>query len=262
MDRVANLVKTSSALRRQVFASMSWGARVAEAWMVLSSASIDAFGNAIYAEFLKAGVPGMPDPGPRWNPKSPRAADTLPRNYGREFGTRAYRLVIKLTGNPERADDVMMDFLVSFVTKGAKQMNAERGLKDAENYVLKGLANQAKMSNRQKTRSPESLIFDQDARDDDGPKMQFKDDNALYNLDQIFPMWRSPQVLRALDRVHPDAALYLKLLLEGYDESEIIGDYRKDIPSMLPTLQKKPITPQAWNYRTKPAIRDTLRQFM
>lgn len=240
---------------------MSWGARVAEVWMVLSSASIDAFGNAIYAEFLKAGVPGMPDPGPRWNPKSPRAADSLPRNYGREFGTRAYRLVMKLTGSPERADDVMMDFLVSFVHNGKKHLNPERGLKDAENFVLKGLANQAKMSNRQKTRSRENLIMDQGPMDD-GPAMQFKDDKALDNLDVIFPMWRSPKVLNALKRVHPDAPLYLKLLLDGYVESEIIGDYRKGIPSMLPTLQAKPITPQAWNYRTKPAIREVLQSFM
>src|SRR5690606_35074169 len=118
MDRVANLIKSASQLRRSLFASMSWGARVAEVWMVLSSASIDAFGNAIYAEFLKAGVLGMPDPGPRWNPKSPSAAVTVARNHGRESGARAYRRVMKLTGSPERADDVMMDFLVSFVHNG------------------------------------------------------------------------------------------------------------------------------------------------
>jgi hypothetical protein len=53
-----------------------------------------------------------------------------------------------------------------------------------------------------------------------------------------------PLSVDALKAIHPDAAEYVRLLMEGYTQKEILGNPPKGIPSMLPTWDK---SPSAWD---------------
>ncbi len=80
MDRIASLSDRAGNLRRNLFASLPPSEQKL-ATMLFTADLEETIGRQLGAELLKAGVTGMPDPGPKWNPASRQPALTLPANY-------------------------------------------------------------------------------------------------------------------------------------------------------------------------------------
>ena len=214
---------------------------------------LDTFGRAIYAEFLLRDVQGMPDPGPRWDPKSKNPASTLPKGYGKEFAKRAFDLVLKRVGDRFAAEDVVMDFLLRFIVKGgADNFRYGTSLPQAENYVVVAVVNQAKNYVQEHEKDEELQSLRKLDRNID------LDEDAEYLRSVLPPSALEPLIRRLNDKVHPDAGLYFKLLLQGYDKVEITGNPPKS-KGMLPHYNQT-----AWNWQKyiEPEIEQEIRHFL
>jgi len=257
---IARLITAAEETQRRLYASLPWGYRVAQLFMVLSLDTTESFGRAIMAEFLLKGVTGMPDPGPRWNASSKKPADTLPRGYGRDFADRVYKTLLGKFRDPDLAENAMMDFLIRFTLQGgSSHMHPGTSFDQAKQYVMQGVVRQGINIVQEKTRQRqrEKPTYQQD---DEGEEQQidFSDPHAFEDLADLIPQHQLKALLADLSRkVHPDAGLYIKLLTEGYNEKEIVGDPAKGIEGKLPHYNS---SPQSWNANWKPKILKYLQE--
>lgn len=255
MDRVAKLITASTSLRRQIWASMPFGVRVADFFSRLAVSTTEAFGATVYAEFLKNSVEGMPEIGGTVpDPKR------VPRGYGRDFGKKAYAILMSKLHNPQRVEDVMSEFLIRFIERGSTGLRPGTSIKEAENYVLKGLVRLGYNSLRNSLRKREvsdTLVYDRyDAKSDTRMDFPSFDDSHSDSLRSIFED-ALPSLQGRLKAIHPDASRYIELSLDGYTDREIIGDIAHGTPSMLSdpySLHGTPLNEKAWQAGFKPKI--------
>lgn len=271
MNRVAKLIQAATTLRRRVWASLPWGIRAAGLFVRTSSGLQQAFGNPIYAIFLLSDIQGMP-------PVRGKSAEEFMAefnaqygdknfdqklsvlsgklgNYGADFGKKAYTTLLAKFRNPELVEDTLSTFLVRFLKGGHKNLRAGSTLREAENYVLlsavrEGINSKRRPSYRQETGLP---------RDDLGQELDIRDPHALENIDEVFPEWKMPAVQRDLAKVNVDAPLYVKLVTEGYDDKEIVGNPPKGVPSMLPHYTR---SLENWGAFIKPKIHQVLKKHL
>ncbi len=236
----------------------------------LANTHTDIFGRAIYAEFLKRRITGMPEINGRpaeefditRNPS--RLADRLPKNYGAEFGEKCFRTLMGKFRNPQLVDNILDSFYERFLMSGASHLHEGAHLHQVESYVISGLINQG--LNMIKSRSRE--ISD---HDDEGDSYDFTDVEDPHALEQFERdplkhidiedvLHKLPQLSSQLRRIHPDAEEFIRLLLEGHSKLDIVGDYRKNRPSMLPHVKENPMTYQNWNSNIEPKIYKVIQQ--
>jgi len=247
MERVAQLIRTAREIRRRIWASLPFRERFAQVLCRLASSSTDAFGTAMYGLFLEHGVEGMPPingkPASEWVAQN--SVRRLPASYGREFGKKAFLSLMRKYHKPEVVEDLLSAFLVRFMAKAGQYLKPGTSLRQAEAYVMRSLYNDGiNLLRRKRFEVGESTL----KRDDEeGPG--FLDRSPGQNLDEK-TILESPAVQAKLRRIHKSAEQYLRLLLEGYKDVEILGNPARGVPSMLDhpfNAEGGPLVPSAWN---------------
>ena len=250
LTRTARLVEASVTLRRRIWASLPWGVRLAEFFQLGAGEHNEGFTRSIFAGFLLNDVTGMPDingkPAADFDIHGAdigRLANRLPKGYGGDFGKRIYIKLFSQFRGPTFVEDTMMTYLVHFMESKAAKIRPGSTLSESKNFVFRSITNEAKNALRSKHRETSDVVFD-----DDGSKtIDFSVLDETYGASHLERALRN--VSGRLRQVHPDAELYVKLLLEGHRANEIIGDPRLNIPSMLPHpygKQGHPLTVQSW----------------
>lgn len=241
---VARLILAAQETRIRLYSSLPWGYRLAELFTRLAVDTIESFGRTIMAEFLLRGVTGMPDPGHRWNPKSSDPAKTLPSGYGREFASRVYKTLIAKFRDPDVVDNAMMDFVIRFTLQGgSKHMLPNTDFKTAMGYVMTGVVNQGKniVKDNAKRRQNEKPLTDEE----DGSSIDVDDPNAFRDLLRLIPSSELSRMKSELAGVISWAPYYVSLVMQGYDDAEILGFNKSGEPSVLEKrFQIKPTTPK------------------
>lgn len=261
--RTARFIEASSTLRRRIWASLPWHVRLAEFFTRLAVSSADAFGRAIYAEFLTHGIVNMPDingqPASTFSGAPRSLANRLPPGYGREFGKKAYGMLINKFHNPTLVEDVLSSFMLRFMEKGAANLRAGASRQEAEHYVMQGLTRQALNAIRDKGKEVSDVYFSGDGEEQKHDLVIFDEDSAQRQLARMLP-----KIKHKLEAIHPDAPLYVKLsVIDGYTDREIIGDPEHGVPSMLPnpvTKTGKPLTQRNWDMSYKDPIFAVLKK--
>jgi hypothetical protein len=285
MDRTASLLHQAAELRRRIFSALPWGVRFSAVFMQLASDTgwFNAWGKAIGALFLNAGVPDMPDPGPQWE-KHPGNAKGLPNGYMADFMASVFRVAkAEAQGNPALAEEAISLWFARAMD-GKIKLRPEP-LATVKSYVMDGCKRQAKYLRIQKVRDEarSHSLQDTDEDLDKGVSLDLADPKTLDDphnlslLEQVLNfqhdephLWKG--LLDYLSRhVHEDAGQYFQLLLEGYDKNEIIGqpsagtkpDGSLKLPGMLTHYKPKPSDPKNYwvlmSRHLAPAINEFLQ---
>ena len=262
MNRTARLIQASSQVRRRIWASMPFSARYAQFFTRLAASSIDAFGLVIYEEFLRKGVEGMPDVGSK-DPSEFQGKKNirLPSGYGRDFGKKAYLMLMAKYKSPSLVEDILSEFTVEFLSGwSSKYLKGDVSLKEAQNYVLKSLNSRALNALRKHHREIADSYFS-------GGEEKSHHDTAISVDEDTMErqiLRQLPKMKSKLKAIHPDAPKYVQLsLVEGYGDREIIGNPAAGQESLLdhPVTNKgTPMTVQLWSTSYKPKIMDVLKK--
>jgi len=256
MHRTARLLQAADQVRKRLWASLPWGVRLASFWERFAVTTKEAFGRTIYAEFIKRGIEGMPEV----NGKAPDP-QRLPKDYGAKFADRAYRIVMSKVRNPALVDEILSNFIVYFISKGSALLDPSKGLKSAESLVYTALGNRVINHYKSKGRKKETPIPVSDDGESGEKEVDFPSPSELDTTD----VKRLLHHLQPkLERIHPDAPLYVQLaFLEGYKDRDIIGDPAHGKPSMLPhpvTSTGIPLNIGNWSNKYKEPIREILQE--
>jgi hypothetical protein len=231
-----SLVTAALALRRKVFASLPWGYRLANLLIKLARSDTDGWAQTVYGLFLMYGVTDMPpingQPAELSTPATTNEIRRkLPSNYGSDFGGAAYGKVLKVLGNmldavPEVMQDVVLELMQPNTTlaKGLKG----KPLGEARAIIMTTLGNRA-LNRIRGVKREESLT------DDEGLEKVIKD-QSYQQLGEVIPERVIKLIERDLARsvnpkLYKDLPLYFKLLVDGYEDSEILKN------KMLPFLE-------------------------
>jgi len=261
MDRTA-LLHRAAEVRRRIFASLPWEVRLAAVFVSIANETgyLDALGRQLGVEFLRAGITGMPDAGPKFKPESPHAQATLPKNYMGKFIHDVYGLLISSFHDPDLAEVALVTY-IGKLADGTIKLKPVPLSPTAESFVRHGIMLEAKTIARKALRErARSESLQDGGEDDEGKEMSrdIEDPNALLDFQRVLSphMWQEWMAYLA-QHVHPDIPLYLKLRMEGYTNEEILGVPKENIPSKLPHWKS---SPQNWkNYG--PKIRDKSKEF-
>jgi len=270
MERIASLRLAARQLRASIFRSLPLGFRLAHA-IVVASPFGEALGKYFGAMFLKAGVKGMPDPGPRWNPDSPRAADTLPRGYYHEFGESLFRGMLRFSRDVDSIADAIGEYIAYH-----KPLPIREGshVEDAQGLARKAVSNFIIDKLRKGKRRDELARFESVERDDDEGKatvMDFDDPSAFKQFDDYVTESKVREIKREIARIVPWAPGWLDMLMEGEQETDIIGDPKTGRPSALakemgldtPYLTTSDGTPMSypmWSNRYKKKVVEKMKE--
>jgi hypothetical protein len=209
----------------------------------------------IYGLFHMWGVTELP---PLQNPpKNLTQISKVPRGYGLDFGRQVYGMLLSKVKDKDKVEEVLSDFLTSkIMDKQHKLADKFKGktLDEARKIVMVALKNFLVDSYRAKSRNKEDLDLVNDAG-------EFLDTPAgADSLDDILPPGELNQVVQEVQRLlkpkNPDIArdipLYFDFLMDGTPDSKIINN------KMLPFLQDRPMSPQAWSKGYKDVIKKVL----
>lgn len=241
MDRTALQLRAAE-VRRRIFASLPWQLRLA---VVLTQVAADTgylldWARAFGAKFLLAGVEGMPDPGPRWNPNAHDPAMTLPRGYMANFMHAVWGTILKNRwANPQLAEEAIARYLMK-MQEGKIHIDKEKaggGLSSAESYVKWGILQEAKtLAKKQRREWEHGQSLEDVGEESKSISMDIEDPESLSRYQHVLSprMWKEWMDYLAR-HIHPDMPLFLKLRMEGYDNNEIVGDPKRGInDTMLP----------------------------
>lgn len=260
--RQASLFDKAAALTRRIYASLPWGVRVANLLATLTASDPRAdFGRLVYTVFIRHGVRGLPDIGGQDALTVDVSGKKLaPPGYGKDFGNQLWRRMLSKYRNPELVSDAMQTLAVKLLSQPGNYLDGVT-LHRAEGHIVHmldfGIQDVLKSSDYRRT---EGLGG---GSDDEGEERDFQvlDRETLRKLDDVILPNEMRKIKQRLVReVHPDAALYIDLLLEGYEAKEIVGDARSGVPSMLPHVQQKPMSYQNWDGNIKPKIYRVFRE--
>ena len=255
MDRVALLFRAAE-VRRRIFASLPEHERLSSVLSAIAEETgyIGPWGKALGAELLRLGVQGMPDPGPRWNPKSPHPELTLPNGYMAKFMGDVYRLLLKKYRNPGLVSEAIDEYIAA-VHAGKAKIDGSMPLESIESYLKQGFvyaaSGLARQYLRQKARE-ESLESYDDEGGGESETRDIDDPQSLVDFERLLSRRMLNEWMAYLaQHTHPDMPLYLKLRMEGYTNDEIVGAPKKGImDTMLPHYKAQghplPSDPSYW----------------
>lgn len=232
MDRIA-LLRRATEVRRQIFASLPWGVRLAIVFTHLAAESglITPWGKLIGHYFLQAGVTGMPDAS-TYKPEARDPARTLPNGYMAKFVGDTYGLLIKKWHNPYLAQEAFQDYIAK-LAEGKIQLKAVP-LATAESFVRHGIVLEAMTHARAELREQaRSESLEDTAEDAKSLSRDLEDPSALADFQRVLPsrIWNEWMAYLA-KHIHPDMPRYLKYRMEGYTNDEIVGAPKKGVPEM------------------------------
>lgn len=239
-------------LSRRIFASLPWGFRLAHLFSKLAIDTQEAFGRFAYAAFLKAGVVGLPDikgqPALtfRGEIQGPRAADKLPRGYGKAFGIKVWKIALAKFHNPEVVEEAISRVMMRLAA-GDMQVREDSTLKSAESLIVTSVLNAGiDVLRHQKLEQPTLMRED----DGDATPVDIADPHAFQELEHILPQSEMAQIMRELrqvDRKNPlRAPEWVEAKLEGLTQAEIAEQWGLNTPQAvfqwekqyLPAIQK------------------------
>jgi hypothetical protein len=264
MTLQAKLASRAATLSRKIYASLPFEYRVARLLVQLKIASIEeTYGRVFYAEFIKAGVTGMPNVGKmpveelkdKLIRKGNQAAALLPIGYGGKFGREMWTIAKKGLGS-FGSDDNVMDVMQNVVTElyaGSQKEIKAVPLATAESFVKKRVLWRAQDAQRQMKgrRDRSQSLTDTETQ----MQIDLMDENALKKFVQLLgPRGERTllQELRGVDPKHPERAWeWIEAQLEGKSGREIADDWGV-VPSMV----------TQWVTRYQGAIQDAFRKVM
>lgn len=257
------LAARASKLSRKVYASLPFGYRLARFLLRLASGIVDAFGRVVAAEMIKRGVTDMPDigsdPAVSWQEKllklGPRAGDALPRSYGRKFAQTCWNVGLAKTRKPDVVEEILTSVIEKLVSRPTL-IHEGVTRAEAEAFILTLIKNEIIDIQRSKSRWQLSPLGEETEEGDFTGDML--DPESLQRLEDAIPASKLQAILRDLERVHPSASEYVRLMLDGYDKNEIAQK------ALLPHM-RGPAAPQAltnWEKRWVPEIRDVFNRHL
>lgn len=274
MTLQGKLADRAAQLSRSIFVSLPIEVRVAHLLVQLKLANVysqDTLARAAYAVFIARGVQGLPDVKLRGRTEEVPALslqdafkshklkpDHLPRGYGLPFAKKLWATIQKMTRNEATTEDVFMTTISKMVVD-PELVHEGVPLRQAESLLfLMSKRTFLDMNKKLKREIPLDPGPDEAA-----PAMPA---GVTQTLDLLESSISSQDILRraepSLRRVHPDAPLYLELRLQGYPDTEIIGNPKKNQPSMLPTVRERGgFSVQNWA-KTLEKIRQVLLEYL
>ena len=260
------LAKKASDLARRIYASLPWGVRVANFFLRLGSGIVDAFGQVAYAEFIKRGITGLPDigndPAASWQERllkaGPKAGDRVPRGYGRKYAQMIWNVMLSKTKNPEMVEE-LMTWAVEHLIAHPAVIKEGVSRQEAEAFVLMMLKNKStdmfrSQGRRKKIEGPSTTV------DDEGEQvtLDVMDPNAFKELAEMMPEHTLKAIVHDLEALHPNAAAYIDLAFQGYEDREIAQN------AMLPNMDQA-VSPQAlnqWKKKWLPRIQQVVMKYL
>lgn len=223
------LASAATKLSRTIFASLPWGFRLAHLFSKFAIDTQEAFGRFAYAEFLKAGVEGLPDingqPALSLRDKiqGPRAADKLPRGYGKAFGTRVWKIALAKFHNPEVVEEAVSRVMVRLVA-GEMRIRENSDLRSAEGFLVTSVLNAATDVLRSQLRKRETPSH---MENDDGEQTEIDiaDPHAFKELERSVPPSEMAKILRELKQVNERAPAWVEAQLDGLSNVEIADEW-------------------------------------
>lgn len=228
-----DLVARTTKLNRQIFASMPWGYRVAHLFVKLAMDTAEIFGRVAYAEFIKAGVQGLPDVNGRpalelqEKFKGSRAADRLPQGYGKRFGVKAWHIALVKLKNPEIVEDAVGD-LMSKLISGKLRLQEGVDLKKAENFVITSLLN-AGIDALRRRKYQESQL----PTDSEGNELDMGDPNTFRELENLVSRADMAKIMSDLRNVHERAPSWVEAQMEGLTDRELAAEWGVDTSAVF-----------------------------
>jgi len=253
------LLASTRDFRKRIYHTLPLHYRIARVFMVLSSDSALAFAKGVFGLFLLRGVEGMPPVDPdsslgkalargdknlaKYMPSGWAAAELL------KFKANILYVLGKKTKNPAMMQDIMSDAFENLIKSDAwKRIDPSRGLKGAIAYVLTVISRAA--IDRWKKNKEDEASDSLTVTDDDGnetervvPDLSISDVGRMIDVRRVLDLLEDPDVQSDLKNVHPDALLFIRLLMDGFTQKEILGDPPRGVPSMLPHWK---FGPSAW----------------
>ena len=277
MNRISALIRRAAEVRRTIFASLPGSVRFAYVWGTLvagDEAMFDAWGKALGAVFLQAGVPEMPDPGEGWE-KHPGDARRLPHGYMADFIASVYRTILSQSArDPSVPEEAIARFFRKLQTGQAKidLTKLTEGFKTAKTWAFTGMVNEGRSIRKRKL--VEFARQEDVQHDDEGHELErdLSDPNALDTFKKIE---HNPAVWKAyLDflahHMGQTVPQYMTLLNEGYMINEIIGGPKAGLnpdgtlryPGMLDNYTPGPTDPTNWREKYKRKIVRVTEEFL
>jgi hypothetical protein len=273
VNKLAVIQKRGDYLARRIFAALPFSVRLAYVFSVLANTDLQALGRALGVIFIKKRVEGLPEihgkpaldfPVAELEAQHKDPSRLIPSDYLKGFSEAIRQKLFQRFHSEQLVDTVISNWLFRFIVEGGWQhMKDGLSLATARNYALHSMENQAlneiKVLKRDRDRSKSIQETDEEGHQ----KIDPADPTAPAKFYDSLPTSKLPAVRRVLEqKVHPDAPLYLDLLLEGYNASEILGHGGQD--TMLPHLKEEGLAaPYAnWKKNYEPKIRQVLERFM
>ena len=261
MDKTAALIRRASEVRRHIFASLPLGIRFAEVFTMLASdaSMFNDWGKAFGVEFLMAGVKDMPDPGPLWF-KKPGDPRRLPSGYMAGFIAKTFKTIMGWFHDPNLAEEAIGNYY-NAIREGRIVLNGNLPLESVQSYVQHGCLLKAQTLAKAKFKADALTESLQDVGEDDkgvsldipDPKTM-EDPHFLTQLQQQDPHMMKEWMDYLSRHIHPDAGQYIQLLIDGYEQKEIVGSPTDGVnpdgtlkePGMLTHYKPKPSDPRNW----------------
>lgn len=216
-------------LSRTIFASLPWGFRLAHLLTKLAASTHEVFGRFIYAEFLKAGVVGLPDVNGvpalslRSEIQGPRAADKLPRGYGKDFGEKVWRTLLVKIHNPEIAEEAISRMIMK-ATEGSLQIREGTDIRSAEGLIIKSAINAA-LDAVKYERYRIGPSHPNPNENDDESEVDITDPRGFHELEHRVTHSDMAKILRELKQVNDRAPAWVEAQLEGLSNVEIAEEW-------------------------------------
>jgi len=230
------LASRASDLKRRIYASLPFGYRVAQLLVRLKIA--DDFlkrnvGRALYAEFIKAGVTGMPDvkgePALDLQDKiiglKERGPLLLPSGYGTAFGGEMWAVASKFlhTRDPEAISDVLQNVVVEVYARTEREAKSQlraEPLASAESFIKKLVNLRARDWLKKKDHGQSSLTDSETGGQPDLRSTKFL--SRLFHKIDRGDVGSFKREIGQIDRVNPDRPWsYIEGVIEGLSNTQI-----------------------------------------
>ncbi len=224
------LAAQASKLSRRIFASLPWGYRLAHLLTKLAVDTQEAFGRLAYAEFLKSGVTGLPDikgmPALSFRSEiqGPRAADKLPKGYGKSFGVKVWKIALSKFYQPELVEEAISHVMIKLVSGGV-HIREGTELRQAEAFIITSVMNAATDALRKKKREAPSRSLIQDDGDGGTEEVDITDPHAFQDIERMIPRSEMSKIMRDLRQVNERAPGWVEAQLDGLSNVEIAEEW-------------------------------------
>jgi RNA polymerase sigma factor (sigma-70 family) len=216
-------------LNRRIYASFPWGFRVANLLLKVASSYIETVGRVVLAEFIKAGVTGLPEiagsPAAAFVEKvqGPRGPDRLPKGVGLEFGKKIYATLMAKSRSVDVTEEALSRLMLN-IARGKVTVRPGVPVHEAEAFMMHAAKNLLIDIYREKASRPrgDSMTMDDE---DEGAMIDLADPNSFRHLDEMIPRSEMANLMRDLEKIHPKAPSWFEAQLEGLTGRELAEEW-------------------------------------